>query len=214
MQTAEHDHLSSNGDPIIFTELRCQNTHKFSQIDNKAETNQQERTAHPELVTHSDTCWDGHEYSVDISQEVTNFRTTFRVYDIDSNRQGRRELFDRLWSLQTGRRHTWEDDNKKKTIVRREAVWKHCDSVLQSCEVPSWVRRTALRKTFSNDLQCFNRYYSGTDGACIGFALNSMFEDKEEAKCSWIANRAADTIPSFDQSTVEGLIDLVFEKYD
>lgn len=214
MQAAEYNHLHDIGDCIVTPGLKPQSSSGLNKLDNRAESVGQSRTSNHTLVTHADLQWDGHEYSVGPTQAVANYHTTFRVYDIDSSRQERRDLFDQLWRLQTGRGHTWEDDKFQKTFVRRNAMWKRCDAILQSCETPEWVRKVALRKTLSRDLQSFCRYYSGADGACVGFALKSMFDHKEEAKSSWIASRAADAIPSFDQSTVESLIDLVFEKYD
>lgn len=214
MKTTQHNYHTNCNGCITTTELRNQSSIELNHLDNKAKTLQEERASHPTLVAHSDVTWDGNEYSVEQTQGIVGFRTTFREYDIDSSRQNRRKLFKRLWGLQTGRRQTWEDDNRRKTTVRREATFKHCDAILQSCEVPEWIRRAALRKTVSNELQGFSRYYSGADGACVGFALMFMFDNKEEAKSSWVADRAADSVPKFDQSTVENLIDYVFENYD
>lgn len=214
MKTTQHNHRSDCNNQITTTELRHQSSIELNHLDNEVRTLQQGRGSYLTLAAHSDVTWDGNEYSVEQTQEIVRFRTTFREYDIDSSRQDRRKLFKRLWGLQTGRRQTWEDDNRRKTTVRREATFKHCDAILQSCEVPERIRRAALRKTVSNELRGFSRYYSGADGACVGFALMFMFDNKEEAESSWVADRAADSVPEFDEGTVKKLIDYVFENYD
>lgn len=145
-----------------------------------------------------------------IPKGIKRHRTTFRSNDAES----RQDFFNRVWKYQVGRGHSWENNVQQKNIVRDDATWKRCDAILQSCEVPELERESALRTTLSRDLQGFSGHYKGADGACIGFALVELFGSPEEAKESWVAERAADTVPEFNHDTVENLIDYVFRKYD
>lgn len=214
MSAIEHNHLYNRGNCRVATDSIRHSIANFGQINNKAVTVPQSQISNSTLGNHADIQWNGHQYLVDSNQGVTSFRTTFRVFDIDSKRQKLRKRFDQLWKLQTGRRHTWEDDNYRKTVVRNDATWKRCDAILQSLETPDWVRETALRRTVSTNIQGFSRYYSGSDGACVGFALVSMFDSTKDAKSSWIAYKAAEVVPGFDQDTIENLIDYTFDNYE
>lgn len=179
---------------------------------NTTRKNRNKRTEGKVLFSHADAHSDTHERHVTLPDKITGHRTTFHTYDIDSDDQEQRKLFDRLWKLQVGRGHTWE--NKQKHIVRQDATWKRCDAILQFCEVPELEREVALRATLSRDLQRFSRHYKGAAGACIGFALFEMFDDPGLAKRSWVAQTAVDAVPGFDRGTVHKLIDYVFNKYD
>ena len=68
--------------------------------------------------------------------------------------------------------------------------------------------------TISQDLQGFSRLYAGADGACIGFVLKLMYESSDQAKDSWIAQKAANVVPEFDPEKVNNFVDYVFRKYD
>jgi hypothetical protein len=88
-----------------------------------------------------------------------------------------------------------------------------CDSILQQCEIPEIDKAVAINRVFNENLQGFSRYYDGAYGACIGFALLSMYDDSEEAKDSYFAKRASEVSPELDSHGVSKLIDYVFRKY-
>lgn len=138
-------------------------------------------------------------------------KTTFRSFDADTRQQ--KKFFDRLWRYQMGRGHRYVDDNKKKTFVRRDATRKRCDAILQSCDVPRWARSISLAQVSRRNLNNFSRYYAGADGACIGFALLALCNNPDEAKRLWVADKAPEVVPGFDDDTVSSLIDYVFRKY-
>lgn len=196
------------------------NLESYLQVDSQVElanevaTDRNNRSENKDLFSHADYQVDRHERGVSMPSVISGYRTTFHSHDIDADKKDRRRLFDRLWKYQTGRGHTWEDNSKRKQIVRNDATWKRCDAILQSCEVSDCEKDQALRMTISKDLQGFSSHYAGSDGACIGFALKLMYESSDQAKDSWVAEKAANAVPEFDQETVNNLVDYVFRKND
>ena len=156
--------------------------------------------------------WARRRYS-GANASVSAARTTFYVRDIIPINRRRRLQFDRLWKLQTGRGHTYEKDSPAKTVVRKDAVWKRCDAILQSCEVPSWAKNWALKQILNRNLNSFSRHYAGADGACVGFALLALCENQTDAKETWIADAAHDVVPGLDEDDIVSLIEFVFRKY-
>lgn len=156
--------------------------------------------------------WNQTQYS-GVNTPVSAARTTFYVRDIDPTRQSRRSQFNRLWKLQTGRGHTYEEDSPGKNAARNDAVWKRCDAILQSCEVPSWAKNWALEQILNRNLNSFSRHYAGADGACVGFVLLALCENPTDAKETWIADAAHDAVPGLDENKIESLIEFVFRKY-
>ncbi|MFB6234920.1 MAG: hypothetical protein ABEH81_00725 [Halopenitus sp.] len=116
-----------------------------------------------------------------------------------------------LWRLQHGRGHAFDDVGK--TTARNDYTFRRCSSILQQCEVPKWVEAVAIQRTLTENLQGFSRHYEGADGACIGFALLAQYDDPEEAKMSYIADRAPSVVPGIRYDDVMNLIDYVFDKY-
>ena len=149
-----------------------------------------------------------------VNTPVSAARTTFYVRDIHPIKRRRRQQFDRLWKLQNNRGHTYEKDSPAKTVARKDAVWKRCDAILQSCEVPSWAKSWALEKVLNRNLSGFSRHYAGADGACVGFALLALCENPTDAKKTWIADAAHDVVPGLDEDEIASLIEFVFRKYD
>jgi len=144
---------------------------------------------------------------------VSAARTTFYVRDIIPINRRRRQLFNRLWRLQNNRGHTYEEDSPAKTVARKDAVWKRCDAILQSCEVPEWAKTWALEQVLNRNLNSFSRHYAGADGACVGFALLVFCESPTDAKETWIADAAPKAVPGLDEDEIESLVEFVFRKY-
>ena len=174
------------------------------------------RTEHqPEtLFSHNDIGYTTDGYAVidgmyELSMATTSARTTFYARDIPD----KEEKYERLYILNRGRGHTWEDDSGRKSAVRTEATLLRCDAILQSCEVPEWVRRSALRQIQRRDLRGYSRYYNGADGACVAFALVLLFDTPTEAEESKVASQAANVVPNFDESTVKKMIEYTFKKW-
>jgi len=140
-------------------------------------------------------------------------RTTFYVRDISSGRRRRRQQFNRLWKLQNNRGHTYEKDSPAKTVARKDAVWKRCDAILQSCEVPEWAKTWALEQVINRNLNSFSRHYAGADGACVGFSLLAFSETPTDAKETWIADAASEVVPGLAEHEIASLIEFVFRKY-
>lgn len=138
-------------------------------------------------------------------------RTTFYPRDIEQRVQfrDRRTLFNRLWKWQWDRGQTEAGDNN---IVRKDARLRHCDSILQQCEVHRWARRFALKQVRVQNIKGYNSHYSGADGACVGFAAYRMYSNKQDAIDSYVARRAADVLPGLDKSGVDNLIDYTFRR--
>lgn len=149
-----------------------------------------------------------------VNAPLSTARTTFYVRDIESSNQRRKRLFNRLWTLQNDRRHTYEPESTAKTAVRDDATWKRCDTILQQCEVPDWVKDWVLPTVLRQNLNGFSRYYAGADGACVGFALLAFCDTPGDAKDTWIAERAQKVVPGLDKEDVQSLIDYVFRKHD
>lgn len=143
-----------------------------------------------------------------VGKGTRSARTTFNACESDNEHR-----FDRLWDLQMGRGHTWENDSIAKQAVERDGLWGLCDAILQNCEVKQWVRQPALKRVITTDLRGFNRYYNGLAGACVGFAALLKHDTAEEAANSFLAERAASVVPAFDIETVTKLLSYVFEKY-
>lgn len=148
-----------------------------------------------------------------VNTPVSTARTTFYVRDIDPSKRRRRQQFDRLWKLQTGRGHTYENNSPAKTVARNDAVWKRCDAILQSCDVPGWAKTWALEQVFNRNLNSFSRHYAGADGACVGFALLAFCESPTDAKETWIADAAHEVVPGLGEDEIASLIEFVFRKY-
>lgn len=138
--------------------------------------------------------WARHRYS-GANVSVSAARTTFYVRDISPIKRRRRQQFNRLWKLQNNRGHTYEEDSPAKTVARKDAVWKRCDAILQSCEVPEWAKTWALEQVLNRNLNSFSRHYAGADGACVGFALLALRETPADAKETWVADAASEVVP-------------------
>lgn len=140
-------------------------------------------------------------------------RTTFYPRDLEKSVQFRNRLtlFNRLWERQWNRGQKEVGDNN---LVRKEAMLRHCDSVLQQCEVHGWARQFALKQVQVQNIKNYNSHYLGADGACVGFAVYRMYSSKEEAIDSYVARRAADVLPGLDKDGVTNLIDYTFRNQD
>lgn len=156
--------------------------------------------------------WPRRRYS-GANASVSAARTTFYVRDISPTTRRRRQQLNRLWKLQNNRGHTYEEDSPAKTAARRDAVWKRCDAILQSCEVPEWAKTWALEQVLHRNLNSFSRHYVGADGACVGFALLALCENPTDAKETWIADAAPEVVPGLDEHEIASLIEFVFRKY-
>lgn len=133
-------------------------------------------------------------------------RTTFHDPDDPDDRR-----WERLWRFQHGRGHAW--DGSGKTTARNDYTARRCKAILQQCEVPKWAESYAVDRVFRVNLNGFSRYYAGTDGACVGFALTALYDGPETAKQSFHAKRVPDVVPGLDADDVRGLVDYVFRKY-
>jgi len=214
MQSKSNNHTHRGIGSLASSESAHLRVDNQVELANVVETDRNNRSENKVLFSHADYQVDGHKRQVNVPSVISEYRTTFYVFDIDADKKDWRSLFNRLWKYQTGRGHTWEDSLKQKQIVRNDATWKRCDAILQSCEVGNWIKDQALRMTISQELQGFNRYYAGADGACIGFTLRLMYQSTDQAKDSWVAKKAANVVPEFDPETVNNLVDYVFRKYD
>ncbi|MFB6161137.1 MAG: hypothetical protein ABEJ61_08175 [Haloferacaceae archaeon] len=116
-----------------------------------------------------------------------------------------------LWRLHHARGHAYDDVGK--TTVRNDYTARRCSAILQHCEVPDWAESVAIQRTLSEDLRGFNSHYAGTDGACIGFALLTCYDDPEKAQASHIAERAPSVVPGLHEDDVSGLTEYVFRQY-
>ncbi|WP_127341362.1 hypothetical protein [Halorubrum sp. 48-1-W] len=161
---------------------------------------------HADMI-HTGERWDQTTNTAGITG--SSARTTFRAKEADSSSNLN---YDRMWVYQMGRGQTYED-SRRKDAVRKDATWKRCDAILQSCDIPKWVRDITLGKVLKRDLYGFSRHYNGADGACVGFALLELCDDPEEAEDCWVVNRAVEVLHDFDQQKVESLISYVFRKY-
>lgn len=181
---------------------------------NPKDTTETYRRADLSLENGEWQAWDSTD-GIQRDGKLSNARTTFYVEDLSVKSPRVLNRYNEIWKLQMNRRHTWEDDPTRKTIVRDEAILKRCDALLQCCETPKWARKIALSKVHSTCLNGFNRHYKGTDGACLGFALLAMCDSPEEAKETLVAKRAAIRLPleGMDREFVDRLINYVFRKY-
>jgi len=167
------------------------------------------------ISSHADTLLTGKLSNGDAKHAIvrTPARTTFHTNDIDAHDDQKRRKYERLWRTQMGFRQTYENDSRQKTRVRENATRMRCDAILQFCETPAWVRKRVVSQVYQRALQGFSRHYQGADGACIGFALLELCESPVEAKDTWLARRAKEAVPGFDEETVSRLVDYVFRKY-
>lgn len=88
-------------------------------------------------------------------------------------------------------------------------MYMRCDAILQGCEVSDQTKRWALKKVMDEDLRGFSRYYEGSDGAVIDFALLSQYDTLEAARKSAVRNFAEDIL----SCDVDKLITYVFRKW-
>jgi hypothetical protein len=116
-----------------------------------------------------------------------------------------------MWKLHHGRGHAWDDVGKE--TARDDYTRKRCKTILQQCEVPDWAESWAVSQIFSKNLNGFNRHYAGSDGACIGFALVSMYDSSDDAEGTFFARRAAEVIVEFEAEDIRNLLDYTFRKY-
>ncbi len=171
-----------------------------------------------EIPERSDYCFTGGQWQTwenmgpDAENVKSTARTTFYAKDLPERYSHRTHKFDRFWTLQMGRGHTWEDDSDRKSIREREDNLNRCDAILQNCDVPRWARTTALSRVHRTNLVGFNRNHKGIHGACIAFALLIMCDSPEEAQGTRVA-KLATTVPVLDREIVDMVIDYAFRKY-
>lgn len=141
---------------------------------------------------------------------VTSARTTFHEKEGDTPDEDEYK-WERLWSLQHNRGHTWDDVSTN--TARNDATYRRCAAILQQCEIPDRCESVATSRVIHDDLTGFSSHYAGADGACIGFALLELYDDPEEAQESFYADQASDVVPTLNDEDIEALVDYVFRKY-
>lgn len=146
----------------------------------------------------------------------TGARTTLHANsdEVDDENE---EFYDKLFLLQHGRQHPAERrsngysegwDGQK---VRQENVWKYCRArvILSQAYVTGLNREEALQKVMQENLNGFSRYYEGIDGAALGFATLYKYDDVEDAKNSYLVDKAEEML-GIDG---EKLVEYVWRKY-
>jgi hypothetical protein len=124
--------------------------------------------------------------------------------------ESRSHKFDRLWKLQHGRGHTFEDwDDSHRIRPDDRAQYHRARIVLARAGVADQFRDAAVQKVMTENINGFNRYYRGVIGAALGFAALYRYETLDEAIDSRLAEIAGKT---FDVDA-ERLLEYVWRKY-
>lgn len=131
-------------------------------------------------------------------------RTTFYAREANNERK-----FDRFWSLQHGRGHTFEGWNGQRVRPENEFTYRRARVILSQAGVPESIRARVANRVVTEDLTGFSRYYKGVDGAAIGFASLYEYETKEAAETSYLVAKAEDLL---DIDGVK-LVSYVWRKY-
>lgn len=142
--------------------------------------------------------------------------TTFYVDRlIDRTLHGKRwdsrsHKFNRLWKLQHGRGHTFEEWNDSHRIRPDDRSQYHrARIILARAEIAGPFRDAAIQKVMTENINGFNRYYKGVIGAALGFAGLYRYETVAEATDSYLGDIAEE---SFNVDA-EGLFEYVWRKY-
>jgi len=169
---------------------------------------------------HKEKDRDQDEPSVSDFPACSKARTTFHARDVDDWES--EQKFDRFWCLQHGRQHRAERrsngysegwDGQK---VRQETVadYLYGTTILVRAGVPQLVRKQAVERALKTNLNGFNRYYGGFEGATFGFAFLYNYDTPEQAKKSYLVDEADKWIDAnSERFTVERLIDFVWNKH-
>lgn len=159
---------------------------------------------------------DKYQYDFDPSFPARSpARSTFYARDVrfigDKSKRfdSREHKFERLFPLQHGRRHTYEDWGRQKIRPENVFTYRRACVLLSQAEVSDQVRNLVLAKVMTESLVGFNRYYQGIDGATLGFAALYQYEDIEEAKGSYIKTVAENLL----ECDTDALIEYVWKKY-
>lgn len=122
----------------------------------------------------------------------------------------RSHKFARLWKLQHGRGHTFEDwDGSHRIRPDNRAQHHRARIVLARAEVTGPYRDAAMQKVMTENINGFNRYYRGVIGAALGFAALYRYETLDKATDSRLAEIAEET---FDVEA-DRLFEYVWRKY-
>jgi hypothetical protein len=143
-------------------------------------------------------------------------RTTLYANDRDHDVINEKK-YETLFRLQHGRQHPdgprvngysegW--DGQK---VRMENVDKYnrAETVLSRVEIKGSVRHWALKRVMQVNLNGFNRYYGGVEGAALGFATLCKYPDVDRAKGSYLVDEAEEML----DIDGERLVEYVWQKY-
>lgn len=124
--------------------------------------------------------------------------------------ESRSHKFARLWKLQHGRGHTFEEwDDSHRIRPDDRAQYHRALIVLARAEVADPFRDAAVQKVMTENINGFNRYYKGVIGAALGFAALYRYDTVTEASKSYLAEVAEET---FDIDA-ERLFEYVWSKY-
>jgi len=148
---------------------------------------------------------DKHQYDLQASfPSCSKAHTTFYAQDAWDTKR-----YDRFFDLHHGRGHTYEGWDGQR--VRQEHVFTHrrASAILSQVEIESFVKEQARSRVVREPLQGFSRFYEGIDGAAIGFATLYKYDDVEEAKNSYLVDKAEKMLG------VDGekLVDYVWREY-
>lgn len=142
--------------------------------------------------------------------------TTF--YDDDVNGasllgkrwDSRSHKFDRLWKLQHGRGHTFEEwDDSHRIRSGDRAQYRRARIVLARADVGGQFRDAAIQRVMTENISGFNRYYRGVIGAALGFAALYRYETLDEATDSRLAEIAEEIF----NVEADRLFEYVWQKY-
>jgi len=134
-------------------------------------------------------------------------RTTF--YATDAEEWDKRGKFARLWKLQHGRGHTYEDWDGQRIRPETVFTYRRARVILSQAGVRKQLRESVARRVVRENLTGFSRHYQGLDGAAIGFAALYQYATKEIAMNSYLVDKAEELL-GIDG---EQLIDYVWRKY-
>lgn len=122
----------------------------------------------------------------------------------------RSHKFDRLWKLQHGRGHTFEEwDDSHRIRPDDRAQYHRARIVLARAEVAGPFQDAAVQKVMTENINGFNRYYKGVIGAALGFAALYHYKTVAEATDSYLADVAEENF----NVDAEGLFEYVWRKY-
>lgn len=133
-------------------------------------------------------------------------RTTFYAREASDSDTAK---FDRLFGLQHGRGHTFEEWDGQRIRQEDTYTYRRACVILSQAEVSELAREQVLQRVVSENLNGFSRYYNGVDGAALGFACHYQYDSLESAKESHIAEAAAEKF----NLNAEKLLEYIWRKY-